>query len=85
MSLRRVAPVVLLPLLAGAAFVLVWLGIIALREAFALGWSEAWLMAWMLAFVVALPLALPGLALARWLGRLCRGVRIVPNAGVKVP
>lgn len=85
MSLRRLVPVVLLPLLAGAAFALVWLAILALREAFALGRGEAWLMAWMLAFMVALPLALPALALARWLGGVCHGVRIVPNAGVKVP
>jgi hypothetical protein len=84
-SLRRLAPFVLIPLLAGTASGLAWLAILALREAFALGRGEAWLMAWMLAFVVALPLALPALALARWLERFCGSVRIVPNAGVKVP
>lgn len=85
MSLRRLTPIALLPLLLGAATALIWLAIIALGEAAALGPREAWLMAWTLAFLVALPLALPVLALARWLGRLLQGGRIVPNAGVKVP
>jgi hypothetical protein len=82
---RRLALLVLLPLLAGAGCALAWLAILALGEAFALGRGEAWLMAWVLAFLVALPLALPALALARWLGRACQGLRIVPHAGVKVP
>lgn len=78
MSLSRLSRFVLLLLL---PTVLVGLGIVAFRQALAMGSAEAWLMAWVLAFVVGLPVLLVVLTVAGAAQRL----RIIPLVGVKIP
>jgi len=63
-SYRRIATLVLVPVLLSGGALLAWLAGIALQAALAVGAVEGALMVWMLAFVVGLPLLLAALALA---------------------
>ena len=85
MSAQQRLRLALLPLLPAALAVLAWLGFAALREALAQGGGAAWLMAWVLAFLVGMPVLMLGLAVAGALQARGWHLRVIPNAGVKIP